>query len=320
MAYGGAGAGVGALAGPVPTGGTRAAVGREVPNSGGRTRRPKRRLPPEVLTDEEVRALLGACGSWTPTGLRNRALIALLYRAGLRISEALALCPKDVDLRAGTVRVLHGKGDFDRTVGLDDGACAVVGRWALERARWGAGPAKPLLCSRAGNPVSTGYVRRLMRRLARAAGIDKRVHAHGLRHTHAAQLRSEGVDVGIISKQLGHRSILTTIRYLDHINPTRVVEAVRAREWRVSICRLALTAAGGTVSSAVEVSMNEKQAKAVATALGGDPWQSGGGIWVVVIRRTDGRLVVISGDAVCEYEDESSFDRSEASTSVLFKV
>jgi integrase len=66
-----------------------------------------------------------------------------------------------------------------------------------------------------------------MKRLGRQAGIAKRVHAHGLRHTHAAQLRSEGVDVGIISRQLGHRSLLTTIRYLDHIQPTAVVDAMR---------------------------------------------------------------------------------------------
>ena len=63
------------------------------------------------------------------------------------------------------------------------------------------------------------------------AGIAKRVHPHGLRHTHAAQLRAEGVDIGIISKQLGHRSISTTAVYLDHIAPYAVVEAVRAREW-----------------------------------------------------------------------------------------
>lgn len=210
----------------------RAVLNLPAPRPRPRRPKPKRRLPPEVLTGDEARALLNACGAWTPVGLRNRAMIALLYRAGLRISEALALCPKDIDLHAGTVRVLHGKGDFSRTVGLDEGACAVVGLWLLERARWGAGPAKPVLCARSGGPVSTGYVRRLMRRLAARAGIDKRVHAHGLRHTHAAELRSEGVDVGIISKQLGHRSLLTTIRYLDHIAPARVIEAVRAREWR----------------------------------------------------------------------------------------
>ena len=60
----------------------------------------------------------------------------------------------------------------------------------------------------------------------------RRDHAHGFRHTHAAQLRSEGVDIGIISKQLGHRSIATTARYLDHIAPQQVIEAMRQRVWR----------------------------------------------------------------------------------------
>ncbi len=69
-------------------------------------------------------------------------------------------------------------------------------------------------------------------RQARRAGIDKRVHAHGLRHTHAAQLRAEGVDIGIISKQLGHRSIATTARYLDHIAPQQVIDTIRQRTWQ----------------------------------------------------------------------------------------
>jgi site-specific recombinase XerD len=205
--------------------------------------KPKRRLPPEVLTDEEVRALLDACGRYTPVALRNRALITLMYRAGLRVSEALALAPKDVDLENGIVRVLHGKGDRYRAVGLDPGAAAVVAAWLAERGRAqrvaaranGAGVrvgAAPLLCTTYGTPVTTGYVRRLMKRLGRQAGIAKRVHAHGLRHTHAAQLREEGVDVGIISRQLGHRSLLTTIRYLDHVQPTAVVDAMRGRVWR----------------------------------------------------------------------------------------
>src|ERR1043165_8811793 len=110
-----------------------------------RPRRPKprRRFPPEVLSDPEVRALLDACGAYHPIGLRNRALIALMYRAGLRVSEALALAPKDIDLASGTVRVLHGKGDVSRTVGLDPGACAVVARWLAERARADVGQTEP---------------------------------------------------------------------------------------------------------------------------------------------------------------------------------
>jgi integrase len=72
----------------------------------------------------------------------------------------------------------------------------------------------------------------LLPRLGRLAGIEKRVHAHGLRHAHAAELRAEGVDVAVISRQLGHTSILTTIRYLDHLAPAAVLEAMRGREWR----------------------------------------------------------------------------------------
>jgi len=212
----------------------QAVVSQDVPAAApARPRRPKprRRWPPEVLSDPEVRALLDACGRFHPIALRNRALIALMYRAGLRVSEALALRPKDVDLAEGTLRVLHGKGDRARTVGIDAGAAAVVAAWAEARSRLAVGPRAPLLCTLGGLPLVTGYVRRLLPRLGLRAGIEKRVHAHGLRHTHAAQLRSEGIDVGIISKQLGHRSILTTIRYLDHIAPVAVVEAVRAREW-----------------------------------------------------------------------------------------
>lgn len=81
-----------------------------------------RKLPPEVLTGSEVNALLGVCSKRAPTGIRNRALIAMLYRGQLRIGEALAFKPKDLDRKGGTLRVLHGKGDRARTVGLDSGA------------------------------------------------------------------------------------------------------------------------------------------------------------------------------------------------------
>lgn len=64
--------------------------------------------------------------------------------------------------------------------------------------------------------------------------------------------------------------------------------------------------------------MNENQATAVAEVVGGDPWQSGGGIWLVLKRRADGRLVVISEECVCEYEGDEAFERADARTSILF--
>lgn len=200
------------------------------PAKGGSTR-PKRRLPPEVLTDAEVGALMDVCGRYTPTGLRNRALIALLYRAGLRINEALALYPKDLDLPEGTVRVLHGKGGRARTVGLDPAAAEIIERWLEARLRLGFDGGQPVFCTHTGHALADGYVRRLFKRLAAQAGVEKRVHAHGLRHTHAAQLRAEGVDIAIISRQLGHTSISTTARYLDHLAPRAVIDAMRSRIW-----------------------------------------------------------------------------------------
>jgi len=80
-------------------------------------------------------------------------------------------------------------------------------------------------------PMADAYVRVMLKRLAARAGIDKRVHAHGLRHTHAAQLRAEGVDIAIISRQLGHSSITTTARYLDYLAPRAVIETMRNRHW-----------------------------------------------------------------------------------------
>jgi len=85
-----------------------------------------RRRPPEVLSEAEAIALIKACSTRAPTGVRNRALIAVLWPCGLRISEALALELRDVDLEAGTVRVRHGKGDKSRTVGIDEQTAALL--------------------------------------------------------------------------------------------------------------------------------------------------------------------------------------------------
>ena len=192
-----------------------------------------RKLPVEVLTADEVKRLLASCSRRAPTGLRNRALIALLYRGQLRISEALALEPRDLDANKGTVLVRHGKGDKARTIGLDAGAWAVLELWLQKRKAIGINGRSKVFTTLDAKPLQSSYCRGLFRRLGEKAGIDKRVHPHGLRHTGASEMRQEGIDIGLISRQLGHTSISTTARYLDHINPAAVVEAVRARSWEV---------------------------------------------------------------------------------------
>ena len=200
----------------------------------GRERRPAnkgKKYPAEPLTPDEVRALLRACSSRAPTGVRNRALITVLYRCGLRISEALALEPKDLNREEGSVRVLHGKGDRARTVGLDSEAFVSVERWLYRRSALGFNGRRRLFCTLAGDPIPASYIRALLPRLARKAGIEKRVHAHGLRHTHAAELAREGVAMNMIQAQLGHSSLATTDRYIRHIEPQEVIEVMRARTW-----------------------------------------------------------------------------------------
>ena len=193
-------------------------------------KKPKRRLPPEVLSPDEIAAMMDACAD-TPAGIRNHALITVLYRAGLRINEALELRPKDLDPRNGAIRVLFAKGGRSRTVGMDGQAFDGLIRWLGIRADHGINGRDSVFCMLDGRPLADSYIRVLFPRLGRLAGIAKRVHAHGFRHTHAAELRAEGVDIGIISKQLGHRTIATTARYLDHIAPYAVIEALHGRKW-----------------------------------------------------------------------------------------
>lgn len=192
---------------------------------------PRGKFPSEPLTPDEVLALLKGCSPTAPTGIRNRALLALLWRGGLRISEALALMPKDLDPRDGTARVLRGKGSKSRVVPLDAQAFALIDRWSEWRERLGISARRPLICTLKGTPVQTAYVRQLLPRLAKRAGILKRVHPHGLRHSYACDLRREGIEIGVISKALGHAHVSTTSIYLDHISPKAVVEALRHRTW-----------------------------------------------------------------------------------------
>lgn len=193
-----------------------------------------RKFPPEPLTDAEVQQLIKACSNRAPTGIRNRALIVTMYRGGLRVSEALELRPKDLDREAGSIRILNGKGSKARTVGLDPGAFAVIDRWLDKRISLGITGHSPVFCTLAGAVMKTAYVRRLLPRLAGKAGIEKRVHAHGLRHTHAAQLAAEGIPINVISRQLGHSNIGTTSRYLDHIAPQQVLKVMRLRNWNLA--------------------------------------------------------------------------------------
>ncbi len=191
-----------------------------------------KRLPAELLTPAEARAIIAACSTTSATGKRNAALFTLLYRTGLRISEALALMPHDVDLDAGTATVLHGKGDHRRVAGFDQGARPVLDRWLAHRAQLPRViAASPLFCTLHGTRLSAGYARAALQRTARRAGVQKRVHPHGLRHTHAAELAAEGVPAHEIQGQLGHANLATTDTYLRRIAPVDRLTRIHQRNW-----------------------------------------------------------------------------------------
>lgn len=187
------------------------------------------KYPAEVLTRQEVGALLEACGKEKWTDRRNYALIVLLYRTGLRISEALSIRPCDVNLERGAIRVLRGKGGRARTVGIDHVAAIEISNWIDEHQNFGYSKGDLIFITVSGRVLTQGYLRRKLPEIGIRAGVHKRVHAHGLRHTHASELRAEGIDIAVIKRQLGHASLLTTVRYLDHLEPESVVETIGRR-------------------------------------------------------------------------------------------
>jgi site-specific recombinase XerD len=167
-----------------------------------------------------------------PTGIRNRALVAVMYYAGLRLAEALALLPRHVDLDEGQIQVERGKGHKPRRVGFNVTGMPHVERWMEVRTDRGiATNAQPLFCTLKGGKLDPRYVRQFLDRYAEKAGIEKRVHPHGLRHSFAANLANRGVPMHKIQKQLGHSSLAITDGYLNSIAPAETVKAVRDLDW-----------------------------------------------------------------------------------------
>jgi integrase/recombinase XerD len=191
----------------------------------------RKQLDADLLTASEIEQLLRACSNRAATGIRNRALIALAWRSGLRIGEVLALRPKAIDLDAGTLVVQHGKGDKRRVVGVDAGTAALLARWPEVRRKRGVNGRAPIFSTLSGEQVDQSYVRHLLPRLATKAGIEKRVHAHALRHAYAIELEREGASLSAIRDLLGHSSAAVTDRYLRRLGAAEAVEFARKRAW-----------------------------------------------------------------------------------------
>lgn len=185
--------------------------------------------PADPPTVEEIVAVMRAVGD-RADGRRLRALIVLLWRAGLRISEALALHEGDLDRARGAVLVRRGKGGKRREVGMDRWAWAQLDPW-LEIRR--GLPVGSLMCiihgPTAGRHWEASAARKQLHHAAAAAGIRRRFAPHQLRHAHAVEMAHEGVPLVVIQRQLGHANLGITSVYLEGIDSAEIIDTVHGR-------------------------------------------------------------------------------------------
>ena len=185
------------------------------------TPRQARRLP-IFLTLEEVEALLEAPRDTTAAGLRDRAMLHVLYATGLRVSELIGLSINSIQLDAGYL-VARGKGDKERLVPLGRRAVAEVRAWlgrgrpALLRGR----ASRALFVGPRGTALTRQGVWKLLRRHALAAGIKKQLSPHKLRHSFATHLVERGADLRVVQAMLGHADLATTQIY-THVDGRRL--------------------------------------------------------------------------------------------------
>ena len=180
---------------------------------------------PEVLSVEEVEAIMESVDLRSPSGVRDRAILELLYGCGLRVSELCGLRISHVYLNEGFVRVV-GKGDKERLVPLGEPAADAFRAWLDIRPE----PAEAAFQDSAflnlrGTPLSRVSVFKMIKKQALLAGVDKEISPHSFRHSFATHLIAGGADLRIVQEMLGHESILTTEIY-THID---------SRTWQASV-------------------------------------------------------------------------------------
>ena len=182
----------------------------------------KGRTLPAVLTLEERTALLNQPNRRAPTGLRNLCLLHVMLDAGLRAAEALAVRGRDVEWMSGKVTVRQGKGKKDRILWLNDIALEALRQWRERRPI----PATRLFTTLQGTPIYSAYLRVMVKRYARKAGISKDVHPHLLRHTFATDLYRATKNIRLVQKALGHADLSTTMIY-THLVDEELEDALK---------------------------------------------------------------------------------------------
>lgn len=173
----------------------------------------ERRLP-SFLSADEVKLFLDRVDASTPLGQRDKAMLELLYAAGLRVSEMVALDVGSVNLETREIRV-WGKGSKERVALMGEPAAAALNRYLGDGRRQLLGDSRTeaLFINRYGRRLSERAVQTAIRRYAIEAGLDKKVHPHMLRHSFATHLLDGGADLRVVQELLGHVNLSTTQIY-----------------------------------------------------------------------------------------------------------
>ena len=181
---------------------------------------------PEVLSLEEIDAMIAQIDMSKPEGHRNRAIIEMLYGSGLRVSELTELRLSHIYRQEGYMRIL-GKGSKQRLVPISPVADEQFGYWLQDRSQLNIKPeyADIAFLNHYGRQLTRAMIFTIVKRLAQAAGISKTISPHTLRHSFATHLLQNGADLRIIQQLLGHESIVTTEIY-THVNIQDLREAV----------------------------------------------------------------------------------------------
>jgi integrase/recombinase XerC len=180
----------------------------------------RRRSLPDVVSVDDMFALLDTPSTRTAAGLRDRCALELMYGAGLRVSELVGLDLADL-IDGRTALLVRGKGRKQRVVPLVAKAKAALEAYLARRGELGSGAA--LFLNRRGGRLTTRSVARLLARYALICGTQRHVHPHALRHSFATHLLDMGADLRGIQELLGHASLSTTQRY-THVSSERLVQ------------------------------------------------------------------------------------------------
>jgi len=191
-------------------------------------------MQPQALSRDEAKSLLSACSD-TTVGIRDRAVFTTLYRGGTRITATLAIRPSDIDWERRIITIQSDKGGKGRTIAIDAEALDILRVWAERRKSLGLNGHHLFFCATnslsLGNRLDSSHFRHKIQKLRKKAGIERRCHCHGLRHTAASELLEENFDIATIAGQLGHSHISTTSRYLHQLRPDLMSEKLKERVW-----------------------------------------------------------------------------------------